>query len=202
MSAPLSSDLETLLAHAERRPLSVGEMQAMLHGRGFALLTMVLAAPFIIPSVPGLSTLFGLALMVIGARLACGLRPWLPRRVLERKLPSSVLCWILRMLLRVARRMERVARTRLDWLVHGRSVRTLTGLMIVSGGWLLFVPPVIPGMNTLPALSILFLAAGLLVSDGLFVLCGYLLGAAAWAYVVAGFWLGKAGLAYFWRCFF
>jgi len=201
MSTRLSSDLETLLAQAELRPLSVGDMEAMLQGRGFALLTMVLAAPFLIPSPPGLSTLFGLTLMVIGGRLACGLKPWLPQRVLCHKLPPVILGKVLRLLLRVARWMERFTRARMPEMVEGRAMRMLTGLMIVSGGWFLFLPPLIPMINTIPALSILFLAAGLIESDGLLVLCGYLLGIVAWVYLAAWLWVGKIGVDALLRCF-
>jgi len=194
MSIRLSNDLEALLAQSALGPLTVGEMEAMLQSRGFALLTMVMAAPFLIPSVPGLSTLFGLAIMAMGIRLACGLKPWLPQRVLCRKLPPVTLGKILRILLRVVRWMERFARPRLPGLIHGRVMRALTGLMIASGGIFLFLPIFIPMMNTLPALSILFLAAGLIETDGLFILCGHLLGLAAWVYCGVWLWLGKVGV--------
>ena len=62
----LSEDLQALLAKAEGRSLSIGEIEALLQGRGFALIIMLLAAPFLIPSVPGLSTPFGAAISLMG----------------------------------------------------------------------------------------------------------------------------------------
>ena len=49
------------------------------------------------------------------------------------------------------------------------------GAMIVLSGLLLMAPfGLVPFSNTLPALAALFLAAGMLEQDGLFVFVGYL----------------------------
>lgn len=196
MSEPsrLSDDLQRLLEQAACRALSIGEMESILQSRGFALLTMLLAAPFLIPSVPGLSTPFGLAIMGMGLRLACGSKPWLPGFVLRRELPPETLGKILRALIRVVRWMEGFARPRLAWVQGGRGMRALMGAAIASGGVFLFLPIMVPVMNTLPTISILFLTAGLIEADGLFTLLGYLFGVAAWVYFGAWIWLGKAGL--------
>lgn len=195
MTAPnrLSDDLQRLLDEAATRPMSIGEMEATLQSRGFALLTMLLAAPFLVPSVPGLSTPFGFAIMGMGLRLACGRKPWLPDFVLRRRLSSETLGKILRALLRLVRWMERIARPRLPLAQNGPAMRALIGLAIVSGGSFLFLPIMVPVMNTLPTISILFLTAGLIEADGLFILAGYAFGFAAWVYFGAWIWLGKAG---------
>lgn len=189
----LSDDLTLLLNEAQSRPLSIGEMEARLQSRGFALLTMLLAAPFLVPSVPGLSTPFGLAIMGMGLRLACGKRPWLPESVLNRKLSPGVLTKILRGLIRVVRWMERFAQSRWGWALRGAGARALIGLAIASAGSFLFLPIMVPVMNTLPTLSILCLTAGLIEQDGIFILSGYGLGVAAWIYFGAWLWAGKAG---------
>ncbi|XHR30690.1 MAG: exopolysaccharide biosynthesis protein [Chthoniobacteraceae bacterium] len=189
----LSEDLHILLEEARLRPLCIGEMEARLQSRGFALLTMLLAAPFLVPSVPGLSTPFGLAIMGMGLRLACGRKPWLPQSVLRRELPSRVLEKILRGLIRVVGWMERVARVRWAAMYEGAFMRALIGLAIASGGLFLFLPIMVPVMNTLPTVSILLLAAGLMERDGLFILAGYGFGVMAWVYFGAWIWAGKAG---------
>jgi len=192
----LSDDLEGLLAISCERPLCLGEVAAILQGRGFDLLTMVLAAPFLIPSVPGLSTPFGAAIMALGASLACGREPWLPGFVLRRELSPETLGRILRLLLKLVRRMERAARPRLLFLQSGPAMTRWIGAAIASGGVFLFLPIMVPVMNTLPALSILFLAAGLMERDGLFVALGHGFGVAAWIYFGAWLWLGKAGVVW------
>ncbi|MDD5351153.1 MAG: exopolysaccharide biosynthesis protein, partial [Chthoniobacteraceae bacterium] len=118
-SRRLSEEIEALLEASRGRSLSVGEVAAMLHSRGFALLTMLLAAPFLVPSVPGLSTPFGAAIMALGAGLARGREPWLPGFVLRRELSPEMWGRILRALLKLVRRMERAARPRLLFLREG-----------------------------------------------------------------------------------
>ena len=192
-SRRLSEDLHALLEEARRRPLNVGEIEAILQNRGFALLTMLLAAPFLIPSVPGLSTPFGGAIVWIGICMARGRKPSLPRSVLTRELSPQVLGKILRLLLKLVCRMERAARPRLPWMQSGRGMQALTGLAIASGGSFLFLPIMVPVMNTLPTLSILLLTAGMLEADGLFILLGYLFGIAAWIYFGGWLVLAKTG---------
>ncbi len=188
----LSEDIAALLLH--ERSLSIGEIEALLQGRGFALLIMLLAAPFLIPSVPGLSTPFGAAIILIGACLACGRKPWLPQFVLRRELSLEMLRKILGVLIKLLRQMERLTKSRLPFLHSGPGMVNLIGLGIASGGIFLFLPIMVPVMNTLPTLSILFLTAGMMERDGLFVLLGHLFGAAAWIYFGAWLLLGKAGV--------
>ena len=192
----LSDDLRALLDQAQGRSLSIGEIEAILQDRGLALLIMLLAAPFLIPSVPGLSTPFGVAIMLMGVRLACGRKPWLPQFVLRRELSFEMLRKILGVLIKLIVRMERLAKPRLHFLQSGPGMMNLIGLGIASGGVFLFLPIMVPVMNTLPTLSILFLTAGMMERDGLFVLLGHLFGVAAWLYFGAWVLLGKAGVSW------
>ena len=200
MTAPstrrLSDDLQTLLAQAQSHSLSIGEIESRLKDRGFALLMMLLAAPFLIPSVPGLSTPFGAALILMGGRLACGRKPWLPGFVLRQELSPETLRKVVGVLLKVVLRMERSARPRLLFMQHGPGMTSLIGAGIASGGIFLFLPIMVPVMNTLPTLSILLLTAGLMECDGALVLAGYFFGVAAWVYFGAWLLLGKAGLVW------
>lgn len=196
ISARLSDDLQALLDHGQDRALSIGEIESILQGRGFALLIMLLSAPFLIPSVPGLSTPFGAAIILMGARLACGRKPWLPQFVLRRELSPAMLQKVVGVLIKLVRRMEQAARPRMNFLQRWPGMMNLIGLGIASGGMFLFLPIMVPVMNTLPTLSILFLTAGMIERDGLFVLLGYFLGIAAWIYFGAWIWLGKESVGW------
>ncbi|MEI6562626.1 MAG: exopolysaccharide biosynthesis protein [Verrucomicrobiota bacterium] len=191
----LSEDLQSLLDKAEGRALSIGEMELLLQGRGFALILMLLAAPFLIPSVPGLSTPFGAAISLMGACIACGRKPWLPQFVLRRELSFEMLRKILGVLIKLVVRMERLAKPRMHFLQRWPGMMNLIGLGIASGGFFLFLPIMVPVMNTLPTLSILFLTAGMMERDGLFVILGHCFGIAAWIYFGAWILLGKAGVS-------
>ena len=65
----LSSDLEALHARVQGKSLTVEELKQAL---------VVLALPFCFVAIPGLSTPFGIAISLIGARLLIGREPWLP----------------------------------------------------------------------------------------------------------------------------
>ena len=92
--------------------------------------------------------------------------------------------------------MERSARPRLLFFQDGQGMARWIGAAIASGGVFLFLPIMVPVMNTLPTLSILFLCAGMMERDGLFVALGHGFGVAAWIYFGAWLWLGKAGFVW------
>ena len=80
----LSEDLLRMLERAAGNSITLREIIEILHGRGFDVLIIVLAAPFLTPiPLPGLSTPFGLILMFFGVRIALRKHPWLPRKFLE-----------------------------------------------------------------------------------------------------------------------
>ena len=191
---PLSQDLTTLLADAQGQPLSVGEIEDMLKGRGFALFLMLLSAPFLVPNIPGLSTPFGAAIGLMGLRMALGHKPSLPRFILERKVPFNLLERIVKVMVALISRMEKMVKPRLDFAFRGAGMTCLIGLGIASGGLFLLLPLPIPFTNSLPAISILLLTSGLMERDGLFILFGYFFGVISWVYL--GIWLvaGKAGI--------
>src|SRR3546814_2549512 len=74
------------------------------------------------------------------------------------------------------RRLERISRPhRLRALVAGRVQHLFNNLAFILAALLLMAPfGFVPFSNTLPALALLFLAAGLIQRDGVAVLLGYL----------------------------
>ena len=184
---PISSDLRSLIAVANGGPLSVSEIEQHLKERGYALLVLFLAAPFLIPNIPGLSTPFGIAIGLIGIAFMLRRRPRLPAFILRRKVEFSVLQKVIAFAARLMARLECFMKPRLKIFVAGPVMTSLFGLSIVSGGFFLALPLPIPLTNTLPAFSILFLITGLLCRDGLMMLLGHFLGIASWAYL--GVWI-------------
>jgi hypothetical protein len=178
----LSEDLQNILDRAEGRSINIEEIEHILRGRGVAMLTLVLAAPFIVPA-PGLSVPFGIAICLLGLRIALGSRTALPRFIRAKTVPHHVLERIVGAVAAVVRRMERHIRPRMQYLrAHPRMVN-LIGVAIISGGFILSLPLPIPFSNLFPAVSIMCLAAGFMERDGLLVLVGYILGVASWVYL-------------------
>lgn len=181
----LSEDLRAILREANGRAMTIAELESILQGRGFAMFILLLSAPFIVPA-PGLSVPFGIALMLLGLRIAIGKKALLPAFVLRRTLTYKTLERVVTPLASIAARFEKRIRPRMHFLQeHSWSVN-LIGIGIVSGGFLLSLPLPIPFSNALPAISIMLLAAGLMERDGLLVLWGYIMGVLSWVYIA--FW--------------
>ena len=168
-----STDLQALAQQFAHRPASLSEILAATQGRGFHLLLLLIGLPFITPvPLPGVSTPFGLVVLLVGARLALGQRPWLPERLLRRELPARFLTRVLAAACRVVRWLEILARPRLDFLHEQWIYRRVAGALIMVSGLLLLLPIPIPLTNTFPALTVVLLAAGAMERDGLFFLAG------------------------------
>ena len=151
----LSEEIEALIAAFGERPLRLREVMAVLRGRAYTLLLLLLAIPFCTPiPLPGLSTLFGVMIALIGFRLALGQKPWLPQRLLDTTLPPGFFTRVLRGARRLVRFLEAFLRPRLSQLVEARIFRHGSGVIILVCGLLLLLPLPIPFSNGLPALKI------------------------------------------------
>jgi hypothetical protein len=193
----LSVDLHDLLAEANGRSLTLGQLEAILQGRGFALFILLLSLPFLFPiAIPGLSVPFGLVIMFIGVRIGTGRKPALPRFILGRKISYTTLERIVKTGLRLCEKMEKLVKPRMHFLQRSPAMINLIGAGIASGGLLLCLPlpPLIPLSNTIPAASILLLTAGMMERDGLMVLLGYVTNIAAWIYFTVMFLIIGGGI--------
>ena len=180
--------------------ISVRELLALIGEQSLLLACVFLSVPFLLPvAIPGTSVLFGLLLALIGAGVTLNRVPWLPERLLDRRLDCAAVARALRRGARLCRGVERLARPRLLVLTDGATLNRANGVMLVFAALLLMAPlPLVPFASTLPAIAIILLAAGMAERDGVVVLMGYLAMAVASAYVglllVAVFWAGS-GLA-------
>lgn len=168
-----SQDLRDLAQHFADRPARLSEILTATQGRGFNLLLLLIGLPFLTPiPLPGLSTVFGLMVLAIGARLALGQRPWLPGKLLQRELPARFIARVLATASRVVRWLEFLLRPRLGFLHEHWIYRRIAGTLIMLSGLLLMLPLPIPLSNSFPALTVVLLAAGAMERDGLFFLAG------------------------------
>jgi hypothetical protein len=158
---------------AGRGDVSLGQIADTLDSRGHALLCFVLTLPFVQPiPVAGLSSIIGPVIFLVGTFMAMGRKPWMPAKWRATILPAPVLQKAISIGARVARFGEHYFRRRLMWCLRGRMANLMIGANIGTSAALLALPLPIPFTNTLPALSILFTALGLLEEDGCLVLAG------------------------------
>lgn len=170
----LSDELAMILREFEVETVTLREVMSLLHGRGYVLLLMLLALPFCQPiPLPGLSTPLGLIIAIIGVRLAMGHKPWLPRRLLDTRLPPKLFAKIFALTQKIVTWFERFLRPRLLQLTASARLEQLHAVPIVICALLLLLPLPIPFSNVIPAWGVLLMCGGLLERDGKFILSGY-----------------------------
>lgn len=190
---------EQLTAIIEQLPedkLSLGALLDLFGEDGLLLLTMLLTLVFLIPvSIPGVSTVFGAAILLIGVSRLLGRKPWVPRRLRERELPASKLRPALTQGLKWVRRLEKISRPhRLPAFADGAVARLTGNLAFILAAVLLMAPfGFVPFSNTLPALALLLYAVGFLQRDGVAILLGHLANVMTMIYF--GILIGGGGLA-------
>ncbi len=143
--------------------------------REHALLSLFLSIPFLflIP-LPGISTLFGIIIMVAGYRMALAKKLWIPKRWLDRPLPASRMRKIFSIGEKIVKKMEKVVQPRGKYFLTHPWVERFNGvLLVICGAFLALLLP--PGFNFPPAVAILFMSVGILEDDGIFLTIGYLL---------------------------
>lgn len=172
---------------AER--VRVRDITESLGQRSFGFILLIFALPNSLPiiGIPGVSTITGLPMLFIAVQMALGhKRVYLPRWIADssiatvdfQKLVNKVAPWL--------RRIEKLMRPRISVLTLGSAERWL-GAFCVLLAFLLVLP--IPLGNLLPALGILFIALGLIESDGVCVLVGIAIGISAWVFLSGLVWV-------------
>jgi hypothetical protein len=177
----------TLIDVSERLPsgsASLRDLMALSGEQGLLLLCALLALPFLLPvSIPGVSTVFGAAIILIAVGVTLNRVPWLPRRILDRPLPTAQIKSVFGRGARLVARFEHLIRPRWPLLTRGATLNGLHGSALILAGALLIAPlGLIPFSNTLPGFAVLFLALGMLERDGLFIVAGYVMNLATIVY--------------------
>jgi hypothetical protein len=173
----LSQTLSQLLVEYADRPLPLHALLKQAGNNGFGTIAGMLTIPMLIPSpipLPGFSALFGSGIIFVGCQLALGYdRPFLPQKIDRLELSPDVSQKLLKNIDRLLQPIERIARHRLSRFSGSWWGYRIIGVCLAWNALLMSLPLPIPFTNLLPAYTILFLAIGLLESDGLFILIGY-----------------------------
>ena len=142
---------------------------------GMLLVCAIACLPFLIPvSIPGVSTVFGAAIVLLSTALFLDRLPWLPQRILDKDLDANKLKPVLHKGVGMVGKLDRWLQPRWSGLTTSPMQR-VNSAVLVLGGLLLMAPlGLIPFSNTVPAVGILLLTVGMMQRDGVFVLLGYL----------------------------
>lgn len=170
--AQILSDIVT--ETRDREHMTVRDCADMLGKRSIAIAILLfsLINSFPGPGIPGLSTITGIPIILLAIQLVINREEiWLPEKVMQHSLHEGKLLRLLRKMVPVLRKTERLLKPR--WMALSSPPFThLAGIMMIIMACILALP--IPFANFPCGLTISVLAIGLITRDGLMVLLGIL----------------------------
>jgi hypothetical protein len=174
---PLGEKIETIIERLPAEDVTLAEIMDIVGRDSLLLLTIFLSLIFLVPvSIPGVSTVFGTGILLIGVTRLLARKLWLPERIANRKISAEKLRAGFQRALAWFYRLEKISRPhRLPGLTSEGAMSVVNNLSFILAAILLMAPfGFIPFSNTLPALALIFLAVGLMQKDGGSILLGYL----------------------------
>ena len=181
----MSAALASAEAAVRDPSVTLRELLAMLGEQGLLVFCGVLASPFLLPvTVPGMSTVLGIPMLLIGFAVMLSRVPWLPARILNRSLPAATVRMVLAKVRGWSERFEHLVRPRWLGLTGGPAINLLNGALVLLDVLLLMAPiPLVPFINSVPALAIVLLCFGMAERDGAVIVLGYLMTLVSAVYV-------------------
>ena len=175
-SESASSVLLGVVSHEEPETITIDEILAALHHRGFGLLFILLAIPNLppIPMIPGISTLFGVPMFILALQWTIGRdRPTLPKSIGRKSFNRAKFNKAIGKVLPLLRFVEKLAKPSFEGVLS-RRFEVIFGLFAMVFAVVLAAP--LPFSNLLPAYGLAALGIGLLERDGRFAVLGWAIG--------------------------
>jgi hypothetical protein len=187
----LSEALTTARQAVSGHQTTLRELLGLVGEQGLLVFCAILAMPFLLPvSLPFMSTVLGLPMLLIGWAVTKNRLPWLPDRILDHALPNTTVDHVLDRAIRGADRFEHLVRPRLLGLTESAGINRANGAALVLAAILLMAPlPFVPLANTLPGVGIILLCLGMAERDGVVIVFGYAVTLLSTLYVGTLLWL-------------
>lgn len=174
--------LRAVIETAPGDTISVREIIEAFGERAFGFVIILFSLPNCIPAPPGMNSVFGIPVLLFAVQLALGFKkPWLPRRILDKRFRVATFRKIIDAAEPKLRRVENLLRPRHTALFGPRGDR-LIGLFAVILALCVIVP--LPGTNWVPSIALVILSMAILQEDGLVLGFGILAGIVGIAYTV------------------
>lgn len=177
MRVSLGEKIETVIGNLPTTEVTLTEILDHIGHDSLMFLTVFLSMVFLVPvSIPGVSTVFGSAILLIGVSRLFERQLWLPRQISHRTIAAEKLTAVLNRALIWFKRLEKVSRPRrIHFIAREGKVGLFNKLSYILAAVLLMVPfGFIPFSNTLPAVALIFLAVGVIQKDGGCIFIGHL----------------------------
>ncbi|HSV86105.1 MAG TPA: exopolysaccharide biosynthesis protein [Levilinea sp.] len=175
--ASLGDKLEAVIMDLPKTEVTLAEILDSIGHDSLLFLTIFLSLVFLVPvSIPGVSTVFGSAILLIGISRLIDRKLWLPRRIANRTISSDRLIQVFNRALIWFRRLEKLSRPyRFQLITSEGKAGLFNKISYIFAAGLLMVPfGFVPFSNTLPAITLIFLSVGEMQKDGRCIFIGHL----------------------------
>jgi hypothetical protein len=191
-----TSEVLRTLAHGEGARVTFREILLGLRHRAFGFTMLVFALPCVLPMPPGVPTVCGIALVIIGLNLiAVRRRLWLPSAIADKSVARADLQRVADRVVPHMQRLERFLKPRFA-IVTEPPGKVLIGVVVVVLGAVMILPIPLLG-NMPPGFAASVIAIGVTERDGLVVLIGMVVSIAAVAIASAATWAAILGIINF-----
>ena len=173
----LAEKMELVIEKLPPDEVTLVEILDIVGADSLMLLTIFMSLIFLIPvSIPGVSTVFGTGILMIGITHLFARKLWLPKPIATRKLSSVKVREAFQRPIISLHRLLQISRPhRLNKLQAEGGMTVFNNLSFILAAVLLMAPfGFIPFGNTLPALALIFFSIGMMERDGGSVIMGYL----------------------------
>ena len=155
--------------------LSVDEIKASLHQRGFGIIMMFFALPLCVPALPpGVTALPAIPLIMFSLQMIWGRgTPWIPKKIGNKKIKRKTLAFIVEKSSPALKKIEKLLRARFSF-ASSRNGEKIIGVFSLIFALSILIP--LPFTNLVPALGILLMSLGLLSKDGIMIIFGIIVG--------------------------
>ena len=159
--------------------------------RTFAILFMFMMATSALPiPTAGVTDVFAVITILFAFQMMFGRNSlWLPKRWRNMKLGKLFTKRLLPKLVKLLKWLEKFSSPRLTWVFKGRTSDAIIGLIVAILAASTITAPPFSGLDTLPALGIVVIAAGIILKDGVMAIAGLTIGISG---IIIQLLLGKA----------
>ncbi len=173
--------------------VSIHEITEVLGRNASHLLIIILVSPLLLPitAIPGMSQVFGFAMIVLMAQLLFERRIlWLPERISKKMIKNESLKKITHLLIKYHKKIEAFVKPRIPMLTSVGALK-VHYIFLIFTVLVLALPFPAPFANTIPALAIILITFGIIEKEGVSIIIGYILGIIGTLYMYFVFMLGK-----------
>lgn len=170
-------NLEQMLEHiagltSDNDRLSMRQVVESVGSRSFGPMLLIMGITLFSPlsGIPGMAVFAGLFVMLIAVQMLVGRKNfWLPAFILDRSVPQDKLVKAINWVKPTARRIDRLIKPRLNFMLHPSSTYLIAGLCVTVAAALPFLE-LVPFSSSIVGLALAILGLALVAHDGLLVL--------------------------------